>query len=307
MTEPARKLQMKTTTFALNSKLITVGILRKFNDRERTPLLETPGAVKAANSEYGTNLKLISHRVLNHLLTKTSNWKEVREVFPCVAGEGMAYEKSGTKLGNQIVFAEEGESRVIISTGKYKGKKGIALVVPELIADDIQKDGNDIVLAVSDTRFVVVPNFPSVDGWYLPHEGTGIPNGKKVEYSNEARYLRRRDSSYVGLPVRGDYNYVDNGRQGVFANYRPSGSLGVAVEVPEGDAAKIEAPTAPDATQETDKKIVIEIADVSADELSGLLERFRQNLETLGYVSREGVVASGRTIEMAFDKADAKK
>jgi len=165
----------------------------------------------------------------------------VREVFPCPAGEGLAYEKSGTKLGNQIVFAEEGEPRVIISTGKYKGEKGIALVVPELTADDIQKDGKDIVIAVSDTRLVVVPDFPSEDGWYIPHAETGLPNGKKVDYSDEARYLYMRDSSYVGLPVRGDVNFYDGyGRQGVYAGCGPSYGLGVAVEVPEGDAAKIE-------------------------------------------------------------------
>ncbi len=238
MAEPARKLQMKTTRFELNGKPITVGILRKFNDR--IPLLETSGVVKAANAEYGTNLKLISHRALNHLLTKTSNWREVREVFSCSAGEGLAYEKPGTKFGNQIVFAGEGEPRVIISTGKYKGEKGIALVVPELTADDIQKDGKDIVIAVSDTRLVVVPEFPFEDGWYMPHAETGIPNGKKVDSSTEARYLYRRDSSYVGLPVRDDDDYDYNSRQGVDAGYRPSNSLGVAVEVPEGAAAKIE-------------------------------------------------------------------
>ncbi len=238
MAEPARKLQMKTTRFELNGKPITVCVLRKFNDR--IPLLETPGAVKATNAEYGTNFRLISHRALNHLLTKTSNWKEVREVFPCVAGEGLAYEKSGTKLGNQIVFAEEGEPRVIISTGKYKGEKGIALVVPELTADDIQRDGKDIVIAVPEARLVVVPDFPSEDGWHMPHAETGIPNGKEVGHSDEARYLWRRDSSYVGLPVRNG-NYGD--RQYVVAGYGPSNGLGVAVEVPEGDAAKIEGPS----------------------------------------------------------------
>lgn len=239
MAHAARKLHMKTTRFELNGKPVTVGVLRKFNDRERIPLLETPGAVKAANAEYGTNLRLISHKVLNHLFTKTDNGREIREVFPCPAGEGLAYEKAGTRLGNQIVFAEKGEPRVIISTGKYKGEKGIALVVPELTAEDIQKDGKDIVIAVPDTRLVVVPDFPSEKGWYMPHEETGIPSGEKVEYSEKARHLWRRDSSYVGLPVRGDYIYY---WRGVDAYYGPSYRIGVAVEVPEGDAAKIEAP-----------------------------------------------------------------
>ena len=252
MAQAARKLHMKTTRFELNGKPITVGVLRKFNDR--IPLLETPGAVKAANAEYGTNLRLISHRVLNHLLTKTNNWRESREVFPCPAGEGLAYEKAGTKLGNQIVFAEEGEPRVILSTGKYKGEKGIAFVVPELTADDIQKDGKDIVIAVPDTRLVVVSDFPSEDGWYMPHEGTGIPSGEKVGYFEEARYLWRRDSSYVGLPVRSGYG--DDDRRDVGAGFRPSYCLRVAVEVPEGDAAKIEGPRQLSVSQDGDKLIV---------------------------------------------------
>ncbi len=256
MAQAARKLHMKTTRFELNGKPITVGVLRKFNDRERIPLLEAPGAVKAVNAEYGTNLRLISHRALNHLLTKTDNRREIREVFPCPAGEGLTYEKPGTKLGDQIVFAEEGEPRVILSTGKYKGEKGIALVVPELTADDIQKDGKDIVIAVPDTRLVIVQNFPSEDGWYMPHEETGIPNGTLVGYSEEARFLRRRNSSYVGLPVRGDYNYDDDGRQYVVADYGPSNSRGVAVEVPEGDAAKIEGLRQLSISQEGGKLVV---------------------------------------------------
>ncbi|MFP3949500.1 MAG: hypothetical protein ACLFUZ_00190 [Candidatus Micrarchaeia archaeon] len=255
MAQAARKLHMKTTRFELNGKPVTVGVLRKFSDRERIPLLEAPGAVKAANAEYGTNLRLISHKVLNHLLTKTDNWREIREVFPCPAGEGLAYEKAGTKLGNQIVFAEEGEPRVVISTGKYKGEKGIALVVPELTADDIQKDGKDIVIAVPDTRLVVVPEFPSEDEWYMPHEETGIPSGKKVEYSSEARHLWRRGSSYVGLPVRYDFYYYDN-RQDVFAGVLPHDVLGVAVEVPAGDAAKIEGPRQLSVSQDGERLIV---------------------------------------------------
>ncbi len=227
---------MKTIRFELNGKPISVGVLRKFNDK--IPLLETLGIVKATNAEYGTNFRLIRHRVLNHLLTKTGTRREIRKVFPCPAGEGLAYEKPGTKLGNQIVFAGENGSRVIISTGKYKGEKGIALVVPELTADDLQKDGKDLVIAV-DARLVAVPDFPSEEGWHMPHEETGIPHGEKVEYSNEARYLCRRYSSYVGLPVRDDDNF-GNGRLHVYAYCRPSLTLGVAVEVPEGDAAKIE-------------------------------------------------------------------
>ena len=69
-------------------------------------------------------------------------------------------------------------------------------------------------------------DFPVKSGRYLQNE-LGIPHGKTVKESPEARYLLREgSSSYAGLLGRGgDY---DGWGQYVIACYRASGGLGVA-------------------------------------------------------------------------------
>ncbi|PIP38804.1 MAG: hypothetical protein COX19_10685 [Desulfobacterales bacterium CG23_combo_of_CG06-09_8_20_14_all_51_8] len=138
----------------------------------------------------------------------------------------------------------------------------------------------------------------------MPHAETGVPHGRKVDQSADARYLYRlNDSSYVGLLVRGVY-YL---RQGVDALCQPSDRFGVVAEVPEGDVAKIEALIAPIATPQTSKKTTIEIAGVSADELRGLLGRFRQDLETLGSTAKDELLSAGRKLEAMLSGANLKE
>ena len=83
--------------------------------------------------------------------------------------------------------------------------------------------------------------------------------------------------------------------------------FGLVADVPEGDVAKIEAPLAPVATPQASKKTTIEVAGVSADELGGLLGRFRQDLETLGSTAKDELLAAGRKIEAMLSGASLKE
>jgi len=230
------KLQMRITGFPFEGKQVTVGVLRRFNEKERVPLLDVPGLVRAVNAEHGTNLRLMRPHVANFLLHKTENWQEVREGFPSPLDVGIGYEKPGVKLGKEIVYSPGDGTRVILPTGKYKGKMGVALAVLDLTADDIKKDGNDTRIDVPGRRLVVVPEFPSEDGCYLQHPETTIPHGKMVDGFPDVRYLLRvKGSSYVGLLVR---DAVEDGRD-VYAECGPSRKFGVVVEIPREDKKEL--------------------------------------------------------------------
>lgn len=151
----------------------------------------------------------------------------------------IAYENPGTKLGNEVVFAANDEPRVVLATHKYKGEMDVALVALDVTSADFKKDRDVITLDIPENRLVVVPDFPRLDGWYMPHAETGVPHGRKVEESTDARYLyRSTGSSYVGLWVYNNIYYCKR-RQCVYVVCRASDELGVVAEVPKVDIAKI--------------------------------------------------------------------
>jgi len=203
-----------------------------------TRLFEGHPLVETLNKEHGTGLTVVSHSVADIALNVGETWQKL----PAFAVDAsIAYEKPGTRLGKEIVFSVQGEPRVVLAIGKYKGERDIALVTLGLTSADFKKDGNSFVLDIPENRLVVVPNFPGPDGWYMPHAETGVPHGKKVEGSSDARYLYRlNDSSYVGLLARGRGSF-GGVRRSVFLGGRASGRFGVVAEVPDADVPKIQA------------------------------------------------------------------
>ena len=212
-------------------------------------LFEAHPLVEGFNAEHGTNLKVVSYNVADVAETVGETW---RSLSAYAVDASIAYEKLGTKLGKEIVFAAEGEPRIILETGKYKGEKDVALVAQGLSSADFKREGNSIFLDIKDDRLVVVKDFPSLDGWYMPHPETGVPTGGKVDHqSPAARYLWTLNASYVSLLVRGAV-YV--GRRGVFADLRSSGRFWVVAEVPVLDIPKIEGLLKPLEVPKTDEK-----------------------------------------------------
>ncbi len=201
-----------------------------------TSLFDTHPLVEGFNREHGTNLTVISHKVADVAQSVGETWRSLPN--PYAVDASIAYEKPGTKLGKEVVFSADGNPRVVLATGKFQGEKDVALVVQGLSSADFKKDGNSITLDIPESRLILVPDFPSSDTWYMPHAETGVPHGKKVARSSDARYLYRLEkSSYVGLLVRLDV-YANWG-QGVYAYYRSSYSLGAVAEVPVLDIPKI--------------------------------------------------------------------
>ena len=198
-----------------------------------TSLFDAHPLVEGFNREHGTNLTVISYKVADVVQTVG----ETRKSLPTYAVDAsIAYEEPYTKLGKEIVFAAEGEPRIVLATGRYNGGKDIALVALGVTSVDFKRDGNSLTLDIPESRLIAVPNFPYSEDWYRPHTKTGVPHGINTEQSSGARYLSRlNDSSYVGLLVRGGVNW----EQFVDASCHASGRFGVVAEVPEWDVAKI--------------------------------------------------------------------
>ena len=240
MNHAQRKLRMKTTKVDVEEKPVIVGILRKYGS---TKMMEAPSVVKSFNEENGTNVRLIRPTTADCLLVKTDRWKDVSDAFPLTVDLAIAYEKLEQEIGDTVVWAEEGKPRVILATtGNAKGERDVAILVPDITAEDVKREGNGYVIDVPQDRLVIVPDFPHFDDWYDTYENTTVPCVDTVYCEHEARYLNRtkseeRDKPYVGLLVR-DKNYDDYDRRCVSAEYWPSDKFGVAVEIPEEDAEK---------------------------------------------------------------------
>jgi hypothetical protein len=207
-----------------------------------TPLFEAHLRVEEFNSEHGTNLRVVSHKVADAALTGGQINGDIR--FPVDAA--IAYSEPLFQLGSLLwchFDAHNGPPKVSLATGRYKNERYAALVALGLSSADFIKDGDSFVLGIPDERLILVPNFARRDGWYLPHEGTGVPQGETVHQSTDARYLVRFDDplflgyTYVGLLVRG----VVRGkyRREIDATWGPHHRAGVVAEVPEADVGKI--------------------------------------------------------------------
>lgn len=232
MTRAGRAIQkMKKTSFDLGGKQTTVGVLR-----ESAPLLEAPFLVRDFNQKHGTNVRLIRLEVADYLAHKTLVWNHVKDGFPSPTDQILAYGDVDTPLGKEVVFKRGDEPRVIFTTGSYKGEKDIALVVKGITAEDIQRDGEDIVISVSEDRLIAVPEMARQShGWYVPHAETGIPHGEMRRCSADTKRLDTISrGSFVGFTVfhiKVGYNWLPF----LAADNSPSEPMGIAVEIPETD------------------------------------------------------------------------
>jgi hypothetical protein len=270
---------MKTTKINVDGKLVIVGILRKYDS---TKVMEAPSLIKSFNEENGTNVRLIRPTTADCLLVKTDQWRDITNAFPTPVDTAIAYEKPKQKIGDTVVFSAEGEPRVILATtGNAKGKRDVAILVLDITAEDVKREGNDYVIEVPQSRLVVVPDFPAENGWYRTYENTTVPYGEQVESSSEARYLYRRDDeSYVGFLVRDD-GYFDGYRGHLIdTGHRPSDVRGLVVEISEGDAEKIcgnEQAPRERSSMETPERTVVEILGQSPEQFRKLISEAQES------------------------------
>jgi len=232
MVQTQRKIMIKNREAArvnVDRKPVFVGVLKSF--WAPGPLIEAPLAVKRFNEENGKNARIIRPITAECLIARTDRWKEgdVRYAFPSPVGMIIAYEKPGKRFGSRIVFDVGEAPRVIIATGKFKGEKNIAIAAMDITAEDLVKDGSDMVVSVPKERIVAVPDFPARNGRYKPHKSTTVPHGKEVD-STKGRYLTRVDTSYVGFPI---CNCSGVNVPGLDVSKWPLRECGIAIEIPK--------------------------------------------------------------------------
>lgn len=243
MAEAAQKITMPMFKVSFKGEEKILGVLR--TEKDGLPFIKIHPLIDKINSDSGSCLRLVDQVLGDRALDGgPENWRMIVPAAPFPVNAAIAYEKDGTKLGETIAFQAEGEPRLIMHTGKYRGEQGIALVCPGLASADIRSEGSDIVFAVPDSRLIPARLFPAKDGWYMPDAETTVPQGEEVDYSLDARYFWRVGGPYVG-PLARDYHTRGAGNpiwQGVGTDHLPSVRFGVVVEVPAGDAAKFAGP-----------------------------------------------------------------
>ncbi len=195
-------------------------------------------------------------------------YKSIIKVFPCWTGTMTAYVESGKAFNKSKMFSQESNAivytdpetkeRWIFPVGNYGNEKN-AILVSEHPDYTIEVNGKEIL--VKPNVIDIVLEFPEKDGWYLIDSKHGIPFGNIVDSSNpESRHLWRvDDSGRVGPVARGYIGLSYDGRWSVSFDCRPSDAFGVAVEIPEGGAAVVEAkPVQMTVTREGDGRLVVE-------------------------------------------------
>lgn len=204
-------------SFEVNGKKIHVARIKHRRDRIKWP--DAYRFIEDFNFENGTNVKMISFDAACNLPFGTD--MDASYHFPVDAI--VAYEKPGIVFGDKIVqdphstliaFSTEQKKeikieynkdapKIILPTGKYHGKKDVALLAFGLDKKEIQKKGNDMILEISPDRFVIVPIKDSI-----PKYGGYIPEDRSVVYRNKESYIgpimvyisNYDDSYYFGAP-----------------------------------------------------------------------------------------------------------
>lgn len=303
MGKQTSKATMRMVETKLRGEKRIVGAWRNAGAEQGLNFWKVHLMVDRLNEKFGTKVKLIGPQEADRVLNDgTDNWRTMIGPSPFVVDAGIAFEKGGRKLGNEIVFAYESDPRVIVPTGKYKGANDVALVILGLNAGDFKEDGNDVRMDVPDSRIVVIENIPRKSGWHMPHPETTVPQGKQVEASAGARYFARHDDAYAGLLVRFAVGYGYDCGQGVDAGHRSSLRFGVALEIPKGDAAKFSAPV-PATKEKKDEKAVIEVPEISIAQLSNLYQGATEAVERMSGAVDATVLEPIREFLSAIGKA----
>lgn len=225
-------------------------------------------------------LVIASHARLDKALVGSDEWKSISEVFACWLGTMTAYTKPGEKLGKTIEYVDpETKERWVFHVPKEYQKEKNAVLVAEHPDYKLEVDGKNIVVHAPNVDLIA--QFPASDGVYPTDAKHGIPTKAG---SSGNRYLWRTDSRVA--PVARDLYYGDYyDWRYVVLNYRPSVSLGVAVEAPEGSAPKIEAvPSQVSSVQEENGVLV---KGVSVDEFKALVGNARSSLENLSQMVKD--------------------
>ncbi len=175
---------------------------------------------------------IVPNDIHDRILTKKEDEQYFKENYPVRTGTFIIYEALDKKFGSTVVFSwEDNKVKYFISfevPKQFQGKTNCVLVVEHPDFEIVGIDDNRYEIRIKDEHINLIRGFRGEDGWYKQHTETGIPQGRKVKESSDARYLRRLDDSYLGHVARGDvFNYDYRGD--VSLDDRPSDRFGVAL------------------------------------------------------------------------------
>ncbi len=185
---------------------------------------------------------IIPNDVHDRILTETTDEQYLRQNYPVWIGTLVIYEVPDKKFGKNVVFSWKDNNDIEYSISfevpkQFRGKANCALVIEHPDFELIELGNNRYELKVDVLSVYQIEQFPRRDGWYMYDAKTGIPHGRMVNESSDARRLwRLEDSSYLGpvacsVDVDGDVRW-----RYVRAGYRSSGRFGVAL-IGLGEAA----------------------------------------------------------------------
>lgn len=272
--EPKVLLRMARTEFEGRSRI--VGLWRTHGKRQGLPWALAYPAVDELNQRHGTNVKIIGPHLAEHAVCEGGEVRRTLDFgYYFLVDEALFTGRLEKPLGKSIVaeFKDKKGNKyrsTLISTGKYEGETGIALVViglstadfsvdiPEIgsgkLVELLQKVSLDeivgklrrireIAIDVPDSRLIKVPNFKFWgSNWERLHPETMIP------YVGEGKGPQRRLCSSKGRPVAGpvvrgvgSFGYgaredMINAQNGISVLY------GVVLEIPEADIEKFKIP-----------------------------------------------------------------
>lgn len=93
--------------------------------------------------------------------------------------------------------------------GEFQGLTNTALILP---SGSFAVDGKDDDMSISirsrsNSKIILVPNFPATIGWYNTDPNTGIPqNIRSSKVNSDARFLwRNKNKPYVGPTARSEF------------------------------------------------------------------------------------------------------
>ncbi len=177
---------------------------------------------------------IVPNDIHDRILMETKDSVYFIQNYPVWTGTLVIYVAPDKKFDKNVVFSWNDYKDIKYSISfevpkQFRGKKNCALVVEHPDFEVVGLGTNRYELKVDVQSIRLIQDFPERNGWYMPDAETGIPHGKEVEKSSDARHLWRITSgSYLGLLCRGFVVVDGYGRQVVGAGYRFTDRFGVA-------------------------------------------------------------------------------
>ena len=220
------------------------------------------------NEENGTSLTIARHHLVERLLAEdVLRGMLAIDLAPLLVRGLLVHEAPGVPFGREVVGSGHGGGIRLASPGRYEGRAGIGLWLPDPGAKDFRRTGSGLVVDVDDSRWIPVSRPPVEAGWYALDPATWVPCGDVadepppnvvlVEGEDQAHELVHREGDDHALlvpqpprsrryviansPDRADVGPLvrDSTKSRVATGYG-LGSVTALVEIGEEDAGRVD-------------------------------------------------------------------